>query len=83
MIVETYLTFNLCLIYQDNFILILWPGNDAKTDSFSKLLSMAERGNWTELRNARTNGLMPTARGELEELIGFFTKKPVWHFDLN
>ncbi|XP_060556660.1 uncharacterized protein LOC132717244 [Ruditapes philippinarum] len=51
-------------------------GVGAKTDSFSKLLSMAERGNWTELRNARTNGLMPTARQELEELIGYFTKKP-------
>ncbi|XP_045204527.2 uncharacterized protein LOC123557241 [Mercenaria mercenaria] len=51
-------------------------GENAKTDSFSKLLSMAERGNWTELRNARSNGLMPAARKELDDMVAFFVKKP-------
>lgn len=48
---------------------------DAHTDSFTKLLSMAERGNWTELRNARSNGLVPQAKQELDDLIRNFEDK--------
>ncbi|KAL4231002.1 hypothetical protein ACF0H5_011375 [Mactra antiquata] len=51
-------------------------GAGTTTDSFAKLLSMAERGNWTELRNSRNDGLMPTARNEIDKLTGFFTQKP-------
>jgi len=38
---------------------------------------MAEKGNWTELRNARSNGLMPSARLELDNLIQNITTQPV------
>ena len=41
---------------------------DAVTDSFDKLLNFAEKGNWTELRKARNNGLMPAARDEINNL---------------
>ncbi|KAH3834959.1 hypothetical protein DPMN_108292 [Dreissena polymorpha] len=35
---------------------------------------MAEKGNWTELRNARNNGLMPNARQEVDELVSSLQK---------
>lgn len=52
-------------------------GVDSQTPNFSKLLSMAERGNWTELRNARGNGVMPSARQEMDGLIGQLQKDDV------
>lgn len=49
-------------------------GVDSQTDSFTKLLMMAEKGNWTELRNARNNGLTPAAKQELDFLVSHFEK---------
>lgn len=48
-------------------------GMDSLTDAFKLLLNMAERGNWTELGNARKNGKVKAARDEVTNLARFFT----------
>ena len=48
-------------------------GMDSLTDAFKLLLNMAERGNWTELSNARKNGKVKAARDEVTNLARFFT----------
>ena len=47
-------------------------GMDCLTDAFRLLLNLAERGNWTELSNARRNGKVKAARDEVNNFARFF-----------
>ena len=63
-------------------------GMDCLTDAFKLLLNMAERGNWTELSNARKNGKIKAAREEINNFAKFFAGEPVvndffFHFNLS
>ncbi|XP_052794066.1 uncharacterized protein LOC128227495 [Mya arenaria] len=51
-------------------------GVESVTANFVKLLSLAEKGNWTELRHARDNGIMPNARLEMDGLVSKLHKTP-------
>ena len=52
-------------------------GMDCLTDAFKLLLNMAERGNWTELSNARKNGKIKATREEINNFAKFFAGEPV------
>ena len=48
-------------------------GMDCQTEAYKLLVSLAERGNWTELSNARKNGKVRAAREEIDNFARFFS----------
>lgn len=48
-------------------------GMDCQTEAYKLLISLAERGNWTELSNARKNGKVKAAREEIDNLARFYS----------
>ena len=48
-------------------------GMDCKTEAYRLLINFAERGNWTELSNARKNGKVKAAREEIDNFARFFS----------
>ena len=58
-------------------------GMDCQTEAYKLLISLAERGNWTELSNARKNGKVRAAREEIDNLARFYSSPEGVMFNLS